>query len=279
LIFTLFGEYILPRGGSAWTASLLALLRVLGVSERAARSTLSRMSQKSWLASKRVGRYSRYALTRRGKRIVREGEVRIFEPRQTEWDGQWHMLVYSIPENKRALRSKLRTRLGWLGFGHLAPGTWISPIDRQEEVGDLLDDLNAQRYAVYFAGMQLHFATQEEVVRNCWNLPELNRSYATFLKRHEPVFKALREARANGEPNPPAECFRQRFWLTFEFSQFPRRDPNLPAALLPADWLGARASELFTGFHQLLRNPSERFVDKLLESDPSLVNRLEVQQG
>ena len=45
LVFTLFGEYILPRGGSIWTSSLLSLLERLDVSERAARNTLSRMSR------------------------------------------------------------------------------------------------------------------------------------------------------------------------------------------------------------------------------------------
>ena len=46
LIFTLFGEFILPRGGSIWTSSLIRLLDQLGVGERAARLTLSRMASK-----------------------------------------------------------------------------------------------------------------------------------------------------------------------------------------------------------------------------------------
>jgi PaaX-like protein len=51
LILTLFGDYILPRGGTIWTTSLLALLDLLGVGERAARSALSRMSARGWLAA------------------------------------------------------------------------------------------------------------------------------------------------------------------------------------------------------------------------------------
>jgi len=187
LIFTLFGEYVLPRGGAAWTAGLLDLLRVLGVSERAARSTLSRMSQKGWLRSRRNGRHSRYEITLRGRRIVQGGAVRIFEPRRVSWDGSWHIVVYSVPEGKRRLRSQLRTRLGWLGFGRLAPGTWVSPNDRRQEVEADLEDLGARLYAVYFSRSQLYFIGNEEIVSRGWDLKVLNREYARFLKKVEPA--------------------------------------------------------------------------------------------
>lgn len=269
LIFTLFGEYIVPRGGSAWTTGLLRMLEVLGVSERAVRSTLSRMSQKGWLRSKRDGRFSRYTLTRRGRRVVRGGQVRIFEPRQTDWDGLWHMVVYSIPEGKRRLRSDLRTRLGWLGFGPLAPGTWVSPSDRCEEVEADLDDLGARSYALYFSGMRLHFAAHEEIVERCWGLESLNGDYARFIETYRPVFQNCRRAFEEGQPISPAECFRQRFWFTLEYSQFPRRDPNLPPSLLPLGWLGGEANCLFNEFHQLLKEPSEQFVDDVLNHDPN----------
>src|SRR3989304_5713383 len=169
LIFTLFGEYIVPRGGGAWTAGLLNLLRVLGVSERAARSTLSRMSQKSWL---------------------------------------------------RRLRSQLRTRLGWLGFGRLAPGTWVSPSDRRQEVEADLEDLGARPYAVYFSRSPLYFITNEEIVARCWDLKGLNREYARFLKKIEPAHDEARSGLRSGQPLAPAECFRRGVWLAFGSSQF-----------------------------------------------------------
>jgi phenylacetic acid degradation operon negative regulatory protein len=268
LIFILFGEYILPRGGEAWTVGLLKMLETLGVSERAARSTLSRMQKRGWLRSRRNGRYSRYSLTQRGLRVVREGEIRIFEPRRTAWDGRWHMVVYSVPEQHRDLRSRLRRNLGWLGFGRLAPGTWISPNDRRDEVKALLSELEAQPYAVYFSGMQLHFASDEQIVRRCWDLPTINQAYREFIGRYRPAFIRCQRALEGGDGIPPQECFRQRFWLTLDYSQFPRWDPNLPPALLPAGWLGGEANELFLAFHNLLRAPSEAYVDLVLESHP-----------
>jgi len=268
LVFTLFGEYVVPRGGSAWTASLLHLLGALGVSERAARSTLSRMSQKGWLQSKRNGRHSRYEITKRGLRVVRGGEVRIFEPRRGAWDGKWHLVVYSVPEGKRRLRARLRTRLGWLGFGRLAPGTWISPTDRQEEVEADLDDLGARAYAMYFAGSRLPSIQGEDIVPRGWNLKSLNRDYKPFLRAYEPAYTKARAAFRRGRPLPAAECFRRRFLLTLDYAQFPRRDPNLPKVLLPPDWLGTRAAQVFLSYHRLLREASEAFVTEALGSPP-----------
>jgi len=268
LVFTLFGLYINPHRGTIWTSNLIALLNVLGVSERAVRSTFSRMTKKGWLVSQRKGRHSSYALTRRGDRVVREAQVRIFEPRRTAWDGLWHMVVYSVPEEKRNLRSALRKYLGWLGFGSLAPGTWISPNDLRQEVVHQLDDLDARPYVVYFGGMKLTYATNEEVVARCWDLENLNQEYAEFLDTYESEFNADRKKTQKGIPLESSECFRQRFWLTLEYSQFPRRDPNLPESLLPSTWLGARASSMFTEYHQLLKQPSEKFVKDVLSSGP-----------
>jgi phenylacetic acid degradation operon negative regulatory protein len=262
VIFTLFGEYVVPLGGTAWTTGLLKLMGLLDITERATRSTLSRMSQKGWLTSNRVGRYSRYALTPQGQRIVEGGGVRIFEPRRTTWDELWHMVVYSIPEQKRRLRGRLRQRLGWLGFGHLAPGTWISPNDRADDVGADLEDLGATEYAQYFSGMKLHFASQEDIVNRCWDHATLNQDYARFLKRYEPGYR-----RVKGKSLDPAESFVQRFWLTLEYLQFPRRDPNLPPALQPKGWLGTQASQMFQEYHELLRESSDQFAGQVLNTN------------
>src|SRR5258706_14832706 len=80
LIFTLFGDYILPRGGAIWASSLLALLDLLGVSERAARSALSRMASRGWLIARKQGRRSQYSLTAQGRLLLARSQRRMFEP-------------------------------------------------------------------------------------------------------------------------------------------------------------------------------------------------------
>ena len=108
LVFTLYGDYIRHRGGEAWTGSLIQLLDLCGLSEQAVRSTLSRMSQKGWLESRKSGRHSFYSMTPKFLELLEEGARRIFQPRCDPWDGLWYLLTYSVPESKRNLRHRLR---------------------------------------------------------------------------------------------------------------------------------------------------------------------------
>jgi phenylacetic acid degradation operon negative regulatory protein len=266
IIFVLFGDVIAPRGGQVWTASLLKMLGVLGVSERAARSTLSRMRRKGWLKPERDGRHSLYTLTTRGRRILEEGGHRIFEPRKLDWDGQWHLVVYSLPENRRNLRNDLRKRLTWLGFGRLAPGTWISPHDRRADVEAMLDDLGAREYVQFFSGLRLEGGDDRGIVEQCWDMGSLNQQYAKFIARWEPEYQKCAQSLVRGDGLSPAHCFAQRFWITHEYSPFPRLDPNLPAVLLPNGWLGDKAADIFNGYRGLLNERSNEFVEAALQS-------------
>lgn len=266
IIFVLFGDVITPRTDRVWTASLLRMLDVLGVSERAVRSTISRMRRKGWLKPERDGRHSLYTLTAKGRRIVQEGGQRIFEPRQPDWDGQWFQVVYSLPENKRRLRNDLRKRLTWLGFGRLAPGTWISPHNRRNDVEALAADLGVQPYVTYFSSLQLEGGVDREIVERCWDIDSLNQQYFRFIRRWEPEFEKRRSRIQRGDKLAEAECFAQRFWITHEYSPFPRVDPNLPLALLPDDWLGDRAAQMFSDYRDLLSAHSNSFIDATLQS-------------
>lgn len=270
IIFVLFGDIIVPRGSQVWTASLLQMLEVLGVSERAVRSTLSRMWRKGWLKPERDGRHSSYQLTAKGRRLLDEGGHRIFEPRQVDWDGQWHLAVYSLPENKRSLRNDLRKRLAWLGFGRLAPGTWISPHDRHADVETMLDDLGAGKYVQFFSGLRLTSGDDREIVERCWDMKHLNQQYARFIARWEPDYEKCTRLLTRGDGLLPAQCFAQRFWITHEYSPFPRLDPKLPSALLPEDWLGDKAADMFNDYRGLLNERSNDFIEATLHSPNGL---------
>lgn len=264
IIFILFGDLIVPRGGQVWTASLLHLLNLLGVSEPAARSTLSRMVQKGWLKSRRNGRHSLYCLTEKGRRLLDEGGHRIFEPRKRDWDRRWHLVVYSLPESQRKSRNALRKRLTWLGYGWLERGTWISPNDRRADVEALLDDLGARGYVQVFSGIQMDDGEDRHIIERCWDLKTINRQYARFIASWEPDLEKHKRAIARGDRLTAEQCFVQRFLIVHEYSAFPRLDPNLPAALLPEGWLGEKATRLFGEYRSLVNERASRFVEATL---------------
>lgn len=270
MVFTLYGDYIRHRGGEAWTGSLIELLGLFGVSGQAVRSTLSRMSRKGWLESRRVGRYSLYSQTPRFLQLLEEGARRIFQPRHDPWDGCWYLLTYSIPESKRHLRRRLRKRLLWLGFGALHHATWISPRDLQAEVAQITDALGARPYVEFFAAEHRCFASDEEIVARCWNLEQLNDYYAAFISRYAPPFREHQARMAAGDGLEPRECFAQRFMLVHEYRSSPYVDPNFPSELLPDDWLGEKATRLFQQYHDLLDEEAEVYLNSVLARAPQV---------
>lgn len=269
LLFTLYGDYIRHRGGEAWTGSLIELMGCLGISPQAVRSTLSRMSRKGWLAGRRVGRYSFYRLTPKSVKLLTEGAQRIFNPRSEPWDGRWHILAYSIPERQRHLRHRLREQLMWLGYGQLGHGVLIFPRDLGSEVEEVLDTLNVRQYVDIFTAEHEGFTSNEDIIARCWNLDGLNACYAEFIATYRPGLERYMSLVAEGQDPDACECFVQRFMLVHEYRTFPYVDPNLPAELLPPDWLGGEATWVFTKCYELLADGANSYVDAAMARAPA----------
>lgn len=269
LIFNLLGDYLHPRRASFSTSGLVRVLDVLEVNERAVRSALSRMKQRGWLSSERVGRRSRYRLTQRGRDLLEEGDRRLFGPRPTHWDGHWNVVTYSLPSRKRAQRRKLRARLAWLGYGTLAPGTMIAARGQNDQVRARIEDLGIEQYVQGFSRARLRGWTDAELVRRCWDLEALNRAYRNFVERHRPEFERLKTV---GGRLDPKGCFVRRFWLTYEYLSYPSRDPYLPPELLPEKWNGDQAAILFSAYRELLRGSAQTYIDSHLGLEPRAVD-------
>src|SRR5215208_107911 len=73
-------------------------------------------------------RRSRGYLTPDAATMLSAGAERIYsfgEP--WEWEGHWLLVVLRVPEERREIRHRMRTRLAWAGFGSIGGGLWISP--------------------------------------------------------------------------------------------------------------------------------------------------------
>jgi phenylacetic acid degradation operon negative regulatory protein len=66
-----------------------------------------------------------------------------------------------------------------------------------------------------------------------------------------------------GEPDP-ARAFADYVRLLTDWRRLPYADPGLPLDLLPADWNGVRAAELFAELHARLSGPAERHAHRLI---------------
>lgn len=268
LVFTLFGDYLLHRPDPVWVGSLIALLRPLGLTDGAVRTVLSRMTKRGWLTSARDGRRSYYDLTARGRRLLEEGEARIYHPSWDQpWDGRWFLLAYSIPEESRHLRHRLRDRLSWLGFGSLGNGLWMSPYDLEVEVAEVAESLGIEDYLEWFRTEDGRASDPSRLVSKCWDLPAINERYEDFIEKYASEFERCRDGLPEGEIEAE-ECFVLRFELIHEYREFPFLDPYLPRPLLPKNWAGECAAHLFRVFHDLLTQPADQCVDTVLSEAP-----------
>lgn len=268
MVFTLYGDYIRYRGGEIWTGSLIKLLKHLGMSEQAVRSVLSRMWKKGWLKRRRVGRKSYYSLTKKSQELLAAGAERIFEPKDGDWSGHWYIIAYNVPESRRQQRNKLRRQLTWMGCGAFNTAIWVSPWDITESVSEVSHRLGIGEHVQVFRSQHVGFVSAKELAADCWDLDRINSQYADFMGKYGPMLERDKARLEDWDQVDPAECFTTRFMLLHEYREFPFVDPHLPPELLPSDWLGQRANELFKEYYALLTAKANQFVDSVFQKAP-----------
>jgi phenylacetic acid degradation operon negative regulatory protein len=257
LVFDLFGDFLRYRGGEVRLRGLIALMACFDVPEPTVRVVVARLRKEGWLRSSRDGRETVYALTDAAWELLDEGRSRIFERAVGPWDGQWHMVIYSVPETERALREQLRKKLSWLGFGPLSAAVWISPHDRAAQVRDAFADERAVRLDA-FRSRSDGTAADRDIAARSWDLGSLERDYTEFVRRYEGRLAAYRAGEVRGQ-----SALVERMYLIHDYRMFPFRDPDLPPELVPSGWPGRQAHEMFLEAHGLLRGPAEAYVDEL----------------
>ena len=264
-MLTLYGDYLLSRGGEIGIGSLIKLLGNLGLSQQAVRSAVSRKCRAGLLKVRRVGRKSYYSLTEEGHNLLTKGAQRIFERKNTHWNGSWNIVTYSIPEQRRQARDRLRLELNWMGYGTLSDATWISPYDLTKEVEDLVERLQIKECVQIFQAKSQGLTDAKKIVSLGWDLTRIHAKYASFIEKYQPKLEDhLRRLQA-GEAIEPSECFVERFSLIHEYRRLPYFDPDLPKELLSEDWLRPKAAALFREYRDLLANKANEYFDSVFK--------------
>ena len=250
LLLTVLGEFALPSGEPSWTSTLLHVADGLGVEEKSTRQALTRLAGDGWIAAERVGRRARWRLTQSGRELLAEGAARIyaFGRDRESWDGCWLVLTVTVPETRRELRHQLRTRLTWAGFGSPAPGVWVSPHPAREgDAKGVVEQLGLDAAAFSFSGPYAGVGSERTLVEQAWHLGDLAAGYEDFLQE----FAGLR-------PGPGDPTLLAQVRLVHEWRKFPMRDPELPRELLPPDWVGVRAANVFADLHTSWNTQAQR---------------------
>ena len=250
-LFDVYGDHLRSRGDQAPVSALIRLLEPVGIAAPAVRTAISRMSAQGWLEPTRVDAAPGYRATRRAIERLSEAASRIYRSEPEPWDGRWRLVFVDLPR-ERGARARLREELHYLGYAEHAPGVWLCPFERPE-VDEVVDRAGGRaRHAV-----AVEFAPDPVAA---WDLARLSTSYAAWPD--------LADTLVRGETERPGDedqaAFAARFRLVHEWRKFLFDDPGLPAALLPRDWPGQAAADLFTSEAARLKPASDRFVARCL---------------
>lgn len=267
----LFGDYWLESPADFPSAALVSLLGDFGVNDAAARAALSRMVKRGLLKSSKAGRTTSYRTSRRTQQILTDASRRIVEfgSATDDWAGVWSVVAFSIPENGRSLRVAARNRLNWLGFAPLYDEVWICPHDRHEDAVRELAALGVEATALQASVAESAWPTR--LPQNAWNLDELAREYHEVIEQTTRARELLTHVDAS-----PVSALVQRTRLLEAWLDLASGDPNLPAAILPADWPRRRARDLFLETHDALGDLATAYVRSIVaRSDPTLAAAVE----
>ncbi|MER6497911.1 PaaX family transcriptional regulator C-terminal domain-containing protein [Streptomyces sp. NPDC001455] len=286
LIVTVYGLYARDTGGWMSVASLIRLLADLGVEGPTVRSSVSRLKRAGILEAETVSGAAGYRISPDTERVLRDGDPRIFAARRATVDEGWVLVVFSVPESERARRHTLRTQLTRLGFGSVSAGVWIAPGHVYEEAEDMLARHGLRSYADLFRADHLPAAGRTETgipagnapegecgpgkgragraelaakVRTWWDTVRLQRLYVEFLAAYRPVAERI----AGGDRVNDDEAFTTYIRVITDWRRLVYLDPGVARELLPAEWSGTEASDLFDELHARLSGPARRHVERL----------------
>ncbi|QZY28464.1 PaaX family transcriptional regulator [Nocardioides coralli] len=249
-LFDVYGDHLRSRRSQAPVAGLVELLEAVGIQGPAVRTAISRMVAEGALEPVRLDAGRGYRATERTIRWLDDVSARVYRRVDRDWDGNWYLALVHPPA-ERADRARLRADLAFIGYAELTPHTWVSPFPRSE----LTEVLQRVRTTARLARAD----RIEPEPTDAWDLAELSAAYHRFVRDADAMLTAA------SEPVSDRDAFATRFRLVHEWRKFLFTDPGLPDRLLPEDWPGREAEQLFTAEAERLKPASDRFVAHCLD--------------
>ena len=179
---------------------------------------IKRAKEKGWIKRN-------LTLTENGKKRLKSILPKYFSHRK--WDGNWRLVIYDIPKEKKKYRRILRDFLTRLGFGQLQKSVRISPFNFLGDVEKIIEEYNLSPYVVLAITNKLGREDPRVLANRVWKLDKVNERYKEVLRE--------------------AKKFDKRD-LYFKYLDILKSDPQLPKDLLPEDWIGDEVYKLFSKY-------------------------------
>lgn len=109
----------------------------------------SRLKRKGLVKFETVHEKTRMRLTEKGKVAARRAILGNPLPHKRRWDERWRILIFDIPESKRALRDRVRSIVSGFGFVRLQDSVWVFPYDCEDVITLLKAELRLGTQMLY----------------------------------------------------------------------------------------------------------------------------------
>lgn len=187
---------------------------------------LSQLKHKKFISYSRNYSIEAVQITKEGMARLREN-FPIYKKRRT-WDGRIYLITYDIPEAQKQDRTRLRSYIKVLGGAMLQESVWIIPYNPREILHAFVDERNLSG-VVIISDMGKNAVIGDldikTLIRQIYRLENINEQYRDYIEAYR------------NTKNP-------KHFLATKYLSILRRDPQLPFALLPDDWLGEEAHDL-----------------------------------
>ncbi|WP_349829520.1 PaaX family transcriptional regulator [Brevibacterium litoralis] len=265
LLRTLVGLYLRDLGGWIATDDLVDLMAVVGVEAPRTRTALHRVRRRGLLVARTRDRPGSVLAPEAEEMLVR-GDRRIFADRRMTDGDPWCLVSFSLPEDSRDVRHRIRRRLQWIGCGTVSAGLWIAPGHLIDEVDQVFGDLGVRDAATLFLTDTPRVAGDlAGAVADWWDLEALRAEHTAFLQAVSEggvvsEGEAVSDGTDAGRTLSGPDAFGAYVRLVDTWRVIPYVDPGLPPGVLPADWPGSRSIELFHELRAGLMGPARAHV-------------------
>jgi phenylacetic acid degradation operon negative regulatory protein len=245
IVITVFGDAIVPRGGSVWLGTLLEFFKAIDIDSPVVRTAMSRLTADGWFERTKVGRNSFYRLVKRERQTFDIATRHIYGAPASDWTGRFELLLIGNGEDRDASREALKNA----GFGSPLPGVWVAPSGvpvPEEAAGAIRLEVSAED------------DSGRRLLSESWPLDRTADAYLKFMKTFEP----LRGWIAGRKTLSDADAFTARILLIHHYRRVVLRDPLLPTALLPRDWPGRAARKLCGEIYRAVLPASEQWLNR-----------------
>ncbi|MEW9701687.1 PaaX family transcriptional regulator C-terminal domain-containing protein [Paenibacillus sp. SI8] len=239
--------YMIRHRREMTTSEMIHIYKERGKSEQIIRNTLSSLKQKGYITAED----RTYTITDAGLHVILSLQIKMNGGEQP-WDGRWHLVMFSFPEQQRSLRNAFRRELVGIGYGLLYDGVFICPFNRQEAVLAFAErhELESMIRMVH-GDMDFGGVTPSQAL-HIWPILAIQEKYEKFIAWAATKQNQLSLTLEHESSSSAWKILLEILELGEAFGEILLEDPFLPQDLLPGDWAMKLAWDAYNQYLQQL---------------------------